>query len=260
MSPARRRAAGLVALALVLAVSCTFLGRWQWHRHEARSAAVAVVERNWRADPVPLDAVLRPGRALTPAQEWRRVTVTGTYDGASPVLLRNRPVDGTPAYHVVAPFREDGTGAVLLVDRGWVRASTGAVAAPASPAGPVTLTVRLRPLEPASGRAAPAGQVQAIALDEVLAAAGTGTTGAGGGTPAYAAFGSRVQETPAAAGTPADLPPPDTDLGSHLSYAFQWWVFAAGALVAFGVLARRELLEERVLLAEHAEAGDEPLP
>src|SRR5690625_4421712 len=29
--------------------------------------------------------------------------------------------------------------------------------------------------------------------------------------------------------------------GPHLSYAFQWWVFAAGALVGLVVLARREI-------------------
>ena len=49
------------------------------------------------------------------------MTLNGEYLPDSDVLLRNRPVDGTPAYHVVAPFREDSAGAVLLVDRGWVR-------------------------------------------------------------------------------------------------------------------------------------------
>ena len=33
MSPAARRATVLVLVGIVLAVVCTFLGRWQWDRH-----------------------------------------------------------------------------------------------------------------------------------------------------------------------------------------------------------------------------------
>ena len=41
--PEVRRAAGLVAVAVVLALVCTGLGYWQWLRHEHRSAAIALV-------------------------------------------------------------------------------------------------------------------------------------------------------------------------------------------------------------------------
>ena len=45
MTPVRRRAAGLVLVGVVLAVVCTFLGRWQWHRHEWRDAQIATVHK-----------------------------------------------------------------------------------------------------------------------------------------------------------------------------------------------------------------------
>ncbi|GIG28801.1 SURF1 family protein [Cellulomonas marina] len=264
MSPARRRAAGLVAVAVALAVACTFLGRWQWHRHVDRAAAVDLVETNWRAPAVPLEQLVDPGGAIDPDLQWRTVTVVGRYVGEG-VLLRNRPVEARPAYHVLGLVEVASTGALLVVDRGWVPASTGAARAPAAPTGEVTLTVRLRPLEDAGTRSAPAGQVQTIAVAPVAAAAGVPAPAAGD---AYGAFGTQAGPDPVTASTPdadalGQLPPPDVDLGSHLSYAFQWWVFALGALVSFSLLARRELVDERAEAEEGAlpgPAGDEPVP
>ena len=152
-----------------------------------RDGAIAVVETNWSADPVPLDTVLpSPDAPLTDDDLWQRVTVVGHYATDGTVLLRNRPVDGTPAYHVLVPFVvEDASagtaadptqaGTVLVVDRGWVPpGSDGSVdvTPPAAPEGTITLTARLRHDEPASNRNAPAGQVQAISAEQVLAAGG----------------------------------------------------------------------------------------
>src|SRR5699024_567376 len=64
------------------------------------------------------------------------------------------------------------------------------------------------------------------------------------------AFGELAAEEPAV-DRPAALPSPDTSLGPHLSYAFQWWVFALffpGALV---YRTRRQLQD---LAAEEREA------
>lgn len=238
-NPAARRAVGLLVLAVVLAVACVFLGRWQWHRHVARDAAIRLVEQNYEAGPVPLAELLpEAGATLDPSDVWRQATVIGTYDADAAVLLRNRPVDGQPGFHVLVPLVQDD-GTVLVVDRGWVawdRDASGEVDVPQPPAGEVEVTVHLRPDEPASTREAPVGQVQAVNVAQVLAAGGVTA-------PSYAAYGGAVAEAPAAATTLGALPAPSTDPGSHLSYAFQWWTFAAGSLVAFTWLARRELLE-----------------
>ncbi|WP_223305132.1 SURF1 family protein [Cellulomonas sp. B6] len=245
---ARRRAVGLVVVGIVVAVVCTFLGRWQWHRHVARDAAIAVVETNYSAAPVDLaDVVPDPAATLPDADAWRSVEVRGQYLVDATVLLRNRPVDGTPAYHALVPLLVTDAapgafgppadaGRVLVVDRGWV--PTGAdgsadVDVPAPPAGDVAVTVRLRPGESPSTRTAPAGQAHSIAPAQVLAAGGVD------GAP-YAAYGSLVSEVPAPDVALGTLAAPSTDPGSHLSYAFQWWVFALGGLVAFSVSARRE--------------------
>lgn len=254
MSPAVRRATGLVLLAVALATACLLLGRWQWHRHVARDAAIRLVAANYGADPVPLADLLPTVDApLDPADAWHPVTVTGTYDPASTVLLRNRPVDGRPGFHVLVPLVvDDAAPTVLVVDRGWVawdEDASAEVTVPDPPAGAVTVTARLRPDEPATDRSAPARQVQVINVGQVLAAGGLTAQSYGG-------YGALVTEDPAPGTALGPLPAPSTDPGSHLSYAFQWWTFGIGALVGFGWMARREVLEERA--AEAAASGPDP--
>jgi cytochrome oxidase assembly protein ShyY1 len=254
LSPSRQRAAGLVLLAVVLAVVCSLLGRWQWNRHVTRDAAIAVIENSYGAAPVPITELLAtPSAPLAGADVWRPVTVVGRYEPGATALLRNRPINGQPGFQVLVPFvvtgdRRDAPAspvdhpAVLVVDRGWVPAGSsdnhpGAV--PAPPTGTLEITVRLRADEPASPRDAPAGQVQAISVDQVLAAGGLVPRSHA----AYGAYGVLASEGFASPTGVGVLPKPDVDPGSHLSYAFQWWTFALGSLIGFSVLARRELAD-----------------
>jgi len=76
----------LFALAVVvLAISCYLLGRWQFHRLHDREATNAQTRTNLAASRAPVDEVLGRGRPVPPRDEWRRVTASGTYDGASSV-------------------------------------------------------------------------------------------------------------------------------------------------------------------------------
>ena len=244
MRPATRRAVGLVLIGVVVAVTCTLLGRWQWHRHVVKDHLIAVVQANWAAAPVPLASLAAPGAPLTGASEWRAVRVVGHYVPAATVLLRNRPVDSHSAYHVLVPFVvQDGT--VLVVDRGWVAIGANgsvAVTPAAPPDGTTTLVARIRMPEAPSTRGAPVGQVQTIDVPQVLAAAGAA---APPGTP-YPFYVAMESEDPAPAQVLGMLDPPSTDPGPHLSYAFQWWVFALGGFAACVWSARRELIDDRL--------------
>ncbi len=239
------RWARIIALGVLVSTACVALGYWQWTRHSARAAAAAQVDAAYDATPVALGDLLVAGQGLTAGDSWRPVTVVGTYVPRGSVLLRNRPVSGVPAVHVLAPFVVlvgDEAPALLVVDRGWLPAGAAEdpVAVPAPPPGEVELLVRLRPPERPSGRQAPSGQAYSIDPAAVVAEAGVTESTELGQAPVLAAYGILERETPGAPTAPRPLPRPDTALGTHLSYTFQWWLFAAGALVGVGVLARRE--------------------
>jgi cytochrome oxidase assembly protein ShyY1 len=245
-----RRAATTVLVAVVVAAGCVVAGVWQWNRHTDRAAAVALVEANYEATPVPLEQLVGT-EPLPPGDVWRPVTAEGRYLG-DPVLLRNRPVGGVPGFHVLdalAVTKGPLAGTVLVVDRGWVPTGedgSDADGVPAAPAGPVSVVVRLRADEPDSRRDAPPGQVQAIAVDQVREAWAAATDRPGLWTgPDLGAYGALESEDGAAAAGLGPLPKPSTDPGPHLSYAFQWWVFAVGALVGAGVLLTRDAREQR---------------
>ncbi len=234
----------LVTIAILVSLACVALGRWQWTRHVARAAEVARIEANYAADPVPLSDVLTaPDDALPDDAEWRPVEAVGTYADGGSLVLRARPVEGTPAVHVLAPLvvtMADGAPAVLIVDRGWLPAGSEEVAGgiPDPPAGTVRVVARLRPPEQPSSRVGPPGQVYTIDPPAALAASGAPADVTS--LPVLEAYAMLASEDPTAPLAPEPLPAPETGLGSHLSYAFQWWVFALGALVGVVVLARRE--------------------
>lgn len=240
---ALRRWLATIAVAIVVASACVGAGLWQWHRHVDRAAAIDLVEQNYGAPPAALQTLVDgPGQPLRADAVWRQASARGRYLDA-PVLLRNRPVDSRPGFHVLAPFLvEEGplAGSVLVVDRGWVptgEVGSADVEAPDAPAGGIDLLVRLRAAERPAVRNAPDGQVQAIAPDQVRTAADDPAWPAQATLGAYGVLVAEDGRVPADLGP---LPAPSTDPGPHLSYAFQWWVFALGALVGCAVLIRRE--------------------
>jgi cytochrome oxidase assembly protein ShyY1 len=230
-----------IALAVVgLSIAFVLLGRWQWHRHEGRLAANALVDANYAAAPVPIEQVLpSPQSALPPARLWTAVRLTGQYEPEHQVLIRNRPLNSVYGYEVVVPLRL-ASGAAVLVDRGWLDAGQNFVrpdTVPTPPTGEVTVVARLRFGEGSTGRVPPDGQELRIDLTRIAAVAGG---------PVYVgAYGQLDQEQPAPAVAPTLLPKPDEDLGPHLSYAIQWWAGAIAAYVMLGRYALREMLNRQ---------------
>lgn len=159
-----------VLVAIGFAVACAFLSNWQFERNENRAEQIALVEKNYDADPVPLAELIGADGALDPGDVWHPVVLNCEYLSDEQLLVRNRPHGGTSAYEVLVPFR-DVDGRVFLVDRGWVPPGEGDSpdSVPAAPSGEVEVVVRLRPSEqlPASGRGAPEGQVPTIHLPAI---------------------------------------------------------------------------------------------
>jgi cytochrome oxidase assembly protein ShyY1 len=246
----RRELAGLLAIAVVFAIACVFLGRWQYHRFQAKYAADHLVGNNYRAQPVAVDTLLPgPSSTLAGKDKWRAVRLKGQYDAAAQVVVRNRPFGGAYGYEVLAPFRPASGGADLLVDRGWIESGTTGAAPnsiPAPPSGTITVTAHLLPSEGPKTSDLPKGQFDSIDLDQIQAQIGT---------PLLRAYGVLSHQSPAAEAVPALLPEPDDGgyWGVNLSYAFQWGLFAVGALAfPFIFLRRRRRLAEEDAAAEAA--------
>ena len=238
-----RRTVGVLAVAVLVAAGCVQAGIWQWGRHQDRSLAASLLETNYDAAPVPLADLMTDG--LAPDEVWRPVVAVGHYLPDAGVLLRGRPVAGQPAVHALELLAVDTgplTGSLLVVNRGWVgvTADQGLPDVADPPSGTAQVVVRLRPSEPPSNRSTPDGQVRSIAVEDVRRVAGPAAQVLAEAEPTVLpAYGVLVSED----GRPAEAlepqPRPEVTLGVNLSYAFQWWVFAVGALVGGVLLVRR---------------------
>jgi cytochrome oxidase assembly protein ShyY1 len=218
-----RRTILLTLGAFVLAALCVRLGFWQWHRMEHKEHQEAVIARHLGADPVPVQSVLRPGRAVADDDEWTRVTATGTFDARRQVTVKFMTREGEAGADVVTPLVLSD-GSALLVDRGWMAtANTNArpTSVPPPPHGRVTVEGWLRPDNQAGNNAVVPvdGQVRAIASRGLARYVGRELL------PGFINL-----QKPTTAGL---MPEPRPHVGHALNffYALQWWFFAGLALI-----------------------------
>jgi surfeit locus 1 family protein len=228
----------LVALVVVaVAAVCVRLGFWQVSRlHEKQRLNAALREAMARP---PMD-VTADIAAATPG---RRVRLQGRYDETRQVLLAARAHEGSPGVHVVTPLLV-GDSLAVLVDRGWLPSADASYALPqrypepgprdvvgiAAALSSVTPTVPPRVLESDSVTLLSARQLDPAALSSRFP---------------YRLAGIVVRQLPGP-GVPDDPvrePPRPYDEMMHLSYAIQWFTFAAILLVGSSLLARRRRRE-----------------
>ncbi|MFE2377826.1 SURF1 family protein [Streptomyces sp. NPDC059398] len=247
----------LALVSLVLMPTMIKLGFWQLHRHEHKVAQNTLIGENLKSRPVPVGDLTSPGHTVPYDQYWRQVTATGHYDTAHEVVVRRRTsADGTVGYHVLTPFVLDD-GRTVLINRGWIPdngSQTTLPRIPAAPRGRLTVTGRLMADQTTgdSGikdvRGLPPRQVMLINSEQQAKALGRTVLG-----------GYIEQTAPQPKGdTPELIPAPDhSDIGPHMAYAVQWWLFTAGVPIGFVILARRE---KRERAAGASENTPEPVP
>ncbi len=237
---------GWLALAVVVAgfayFCFTLLAPWQLGKNSDTEQRNALISESFQAEPLPFAQVLTAGQEPATQQEWRRVTVTGSYLPQQQVLARLRSVLGEPAYEVLTPLRvADGPlqGSVLLVDRGFVRPVQGTEPPPvaAAPSGEVRLEARVRVDEQAQERASfdADGVQQVYAVNSAAVGATTGLSI----TPGY------LQLAENQPGVLEALPLPQLDSGPYLSYGLQWIAFGIMAPLGLGYFVWAELRERR---------------
>ena len=234
-----RRWLGYLALTVTFAVIASFFGMWQWDRRGQAVAAIEKVNSNFDQAPVALSTELSRGSLDADAREWVPVTVTGTYLTEEQVLVRTRPRSGEVGFEVLVPFTSGDT--TVVVNRGWIptgESQDNPDQVPAAPRGQVTLVARIKPSEPLlPGRGAPDGQIASIHLPSLQSMITVEIR-----EDFFLALG---EETPRPATTPLPLVRPDLDEGPHLSYTFQWYLFAVMAFGGLWYLLRQEVRARR---------------
>lgn len=228
------RITGIVLTALVVCVAAVFLGRWQFHRYEVRAEALHQYNLGLDVEAQALGDLIPAGATELPANtQWREAVLVGYFDPDSTTVLRNRPVDGTPSWQLLAWF-DTTDGRSMLVNLGWIPLP-GPTADPALPQYPTTettITVITRSWEDDDGRRGEGAT--RITPEQVGAPNGEPVPGYG-----------MLREV-CADGTCTDVvtgeqtPLPSLSTGPHLSYAWQWWVLAALAPVGAVIMLRRE--------------------
>lgn len=241
-----------------LALGCYRLGVWQFHRLAETKAENAVIEHNLRADPVPVDRVLAVGTPVAADEQWRRVRATGHYVEDHSVVVRYQTRDGRNGVDVVTPLMT-GSGAAVLVDRGWLPTeSPGSVHpdVPAPPGGTVTVVGWVR--ENATGDAAAVSNHSTRAVSSA-------TIGPTLPFKVYGGFVDAQHEQPKPAHPLVRAELPDLGDGPHFFYGIQWWFFAGLAVFGFFYLAWDERKKRRAGPAGARDgaptgAGGAPLP
>jgi cytochrome oxidase assembly protein ShyY1 len=240
---------GLLAGVVVVMVSFTLLGLWQLNVARDKGRADALKQAP-SLPASPISNVLQPHAGFPNEATGRRVTATGTYAGASQLLVTGRRLHGVSGYWVLTPLRVDETGAVLPVVRGFVTSAR----APAPPEGLVTVTGSLAPGEgPAEAPATEPGQIGSVDLS-VLVNQLPGEI--------YNAFVFALAEAPAAPAAMAGVervPPPPIETGlawRNAAYAVQWWIFALFAAYMWFRMVRDDAQAE----SEQSSAAATPAP
>ena len=193
----------------------------------ANNARNALVASRLAAEPVSLEA-LPTDSALA---HYRRVRFAGTYDFAHEIVFTNRIHDGSPGVNLVTPlrpYRGLGGDTVVLVDRGWVYSPDGASVDQAKWREPdrVAGTGYVQEFTRSAWAAASPEHPERLRwLDPMTVAGWSG----------YPVAEYYVVVEPDSENTetnvPVRIPVPPLDEGPHMSYAIQWFAFAAIALV-----------------------------
>lgn len=258
----RPRWIGFHLLVIVGIVGMIAAGLWQLDRLETRRAfndrvvqrsdqpVVAVTDLVDGVAATAPDAVSDPRADAWDDVSWRTVTASGTYVPDDAFVVVNRSQNGRAGDNTVVPLLLDD-GRVLVVNRGFVPLG---VDVPPPPEGRVDVVGIARSTEiRRTGQLSDASdgrltEVQRIDLDRLAGQL------PGPALPIYLDLLDSVPAEPV--GFPEPVIRPDLSEGSHLSYAVQWFIFAAAVAVGWVLAVRRSIGRRRLVTDATATPGD----
>lgn len=232
------------ASALVVLILLINLGLWQLRRLEERRSLNENITAALNQPAVPLT-----GEPVNPVElHFHRVEVTGVFDNAGTIVIRNQLLGDQPGLHVVTPLRINGSDMAVLVDRGWIPRGdsdpepasltrydlSGEVTIEGIAFQTQTRPSSLAPFDPPLKE----GQTRLVSwfrvdIDRIQAQV------------PYPLLPIFIRQLPAPNAPTGVLPQPDSgitpDEGPHLGYAIQWFSFAVILVVTYGLFLRQEL-------------------
>ena len=210
----------LTTAALVVATLTFSLGLWQLRRAAQKQALMFAIEAQSNQS-ILKAADLATFKNLQDAVH-RQATLKGVWRAEHTVFLDNRQMNGKTGLLAVTPLVLDGTGQIILVQRGWAQrnfADRTALPSIQTPTGAVTVRGRIAP--PPSKlyefKGIDAGRIRqnidvALFSNEIA-------------LPLTAM--SMVQTGPANEGLLRDWAAPNVGIDKHYGYAFQWFGLCA---------------------------------
>lgn len=219
-----RRIVVFVVLAVVLAMLFVRLGFWQLSRLEERRAQNAGIAGDLSVPEVPWNQL-----GSMDSADFRRTVVAGIPDTAAEFAILGRSRNGSPGVWIITPVRPVGDSIAVLVNRGWVYA-------------PDAATVDLNRWR--ERRSEYRGYTHRIAIGP-KSVKGRGlrvfdSSGVDSLLPyPFAPLYLVQRDSGPVDSTPARLPMPALSDGPHLSYAIQWFAFAAIAMAGAAIVAIR---------------------
>lgn len=205
-----------------------WLGNWQLSRADYKRELQA------RYDRMQEDGVVQVGAAMVTKEDvlYRPVEVYGEFLPGQEIYIDNRVYKTRAGYHVLAPFRIEGSSEHVLVNRGWVE----------------VVNAR-RDVLPHVRQVGGVIKLRGIAVDtrsryfEFKGAEPQGRLWQNLDFERYQkAFGKPLQPilieqtSDTGDGLVRDWPRPDTGVGTHISYAIQWFGLATAIAVLWLVL------------------------
>ncbi len=225
-----------------MVVTMVNLGFWQIRRLEERRDQNSEIRAALVAEPQEIGTLLV---SPTAPPDHTSTVVSGSYLDEHSFLVANRTFQTEPGNWLVTPL-ELADGTVVVVSRGWVpRLWAAGVQSDdlSAPAGEVTVTGRI--FSSVGGGSIGTDEIAVLTelnrldLDRVAELTGLEVADL------WVQLAQQHPPQHADTSLPVPVPQASLDDGPHLSYAFQWFFFSAGAVVVYGLILARRRRESR---------------
>ncbi|MBM3336297.1 MAG: SURF1 family protein [Betaproteobacteria bacterium] len=222
----------LIATLVVAGIGIA-LGNWQTRRAEEKIAMAEAINARSQLDPLPVAALPED----TVPDEFRLVTVNGSFVTDWPVYLDNRPLNGRAGFYLLMPLRVTGSDQAVLVLRGWfARDPQDRQRLPSIPVPRDEVKVIGR-VRTSVGKLMQLGEAPALMPGAIVQNLGIEALATASRLPLQNFIIEQTNDL--GDGLVRDWPLPAAGVDKHRAYAFQWYALSAAAFLFFIVTGFR---------------------